>query len=849
MGCLNSFYESFMKKYKANQTKEKNHFDSMKNGLQKSIENINATLKPVKDWENLLSLNSEEEFFDEKEEEHPQEDTALKKSKTTAYIKPKISCCYSMCLKFFKKFKNSKCCSFICLCCGFIFCLIQLIGVQAGIIILNALFNEIFDAFKISSKEYNFYEKIEIASYKSIPEIDVGMFWSFIGIIVLKKYGFKVGSIFQILSSIGLLLLFILFDFHTSDKLLIHYTNLEYTVLVLSYIGLSISIGASSTLALKQFFNLYKKYYQIYFDFNIIFNILPFCYYKCFRAFLNCISACLNCFEKKSENNSNNDEEEKSRKEVESIENELYKKEEKEIYNEEEENKEEEEKRKKIEENNKEKEIKDEETIRVKEEEEQNNNTNNNNEEEEKDKNIEQIFFFNFSTISSALIIAINRKIFNSFKNITSKNIFWSILIVYFASFILSLPFYGFFSIPLINRKINNKIFKERKEKEKERKKNKIKAKNIKVARKKIRDDNDNAQIDYNRKLKLFESENVGLKNKLLNKETNKSVKNQVTEIDSKSEIINIKLNIDDFTENKKNKELIKVCTCVGYVYFQKKIGNRKACIFYDYDSCFSWFWFKIYKFEIIFPFFVELYLQLCVCGFNSILSENLLKEYSFSKNIRFFSSLILSVFFVNLYLILVRKMEFFALNKNLEKSTNNINNDDDNNNNINNNDNNFNDNNDINNNTNNNINNNNDNNNNCNIFKYCNELALLIYFLLAISLIFLIISFKYIFEDNPTGDKWDNLYMNSIIFFKAIDFQLLSFYDFLDDEDCLNTTIIIYFEKFLWMIIEIVIDLKEIKIKVLIIIQIIFSLGFFIALILISILMLFCYIKKIIEE
>ena len=35
----------------------------MKNGLQKSIENINGTLQPVKDWEDLLSLNSEEEFY------------------------------------------------------------------------------------------------------------------------------------------------------------------------------------------------------------------------------------------------------------------------------------------------------------------------------------------------------------------------------------------------------------------------------------------------------------------------------------------------------------------------------------------------------------------------------------------------------------------------------------------------------------------------------------------------------------------------------------------------------------------------------------------------------------------
>ena len=466
MGCLNSTYESFMKRYKAKQTEEKNHFNSMKNGLQNSIENINGTLKPVKDWEDLLSLNSEEEFYDEKKGENPEEYSILKKSKTVAYIQPKTPCCYLTCLSCIKKFNSSKFCSIICFTCGFLFCLIQLIGVQEGIIILNALFDEIFDGFKLSSKEYNFYEKIEIATYKSIPEIDVGMFWSFIGTIVLKKYGFKISSIFHIISSVGLLLLFVLFDFHTGDKLLIHYTNLEYTVLVFSYIGLSISIGASSTLALKQLFNLYKKFYQIFYDFNIIFNKLSICFNKY-------IKFCLNIHGTKSENDSNKDEEE-------------YKEEGGSI------------------------------------DEESN---------EKKDKYIEQIFFFNFSTISAALIIVINREIFKSLGNMTTKWIFWSILIVYFASFILSLPFYGIFSIPLTYRKIQNKFVKEKKEKEKESEKNKMDTKNKKVTKKKIMSENDNDEISFNGKLRIINTEKDELKDKLSNKNENKSIRNKTVEI------------------------------------------------------------------------------------------------------------------------------------------------------------------------------------------------------------------------------------------------------------------------------------------------------------------------------
>ena len=50
---------------------------------------------------------------------------------------------------------------------------------------------------------------------------------------------------------------------------------------------------------------------------------------------------------------------------------------------------------------------------------------------------------------------------------------------------------------------------------------------------------------------------------------------------------------------------------------------------------------------DVLIPFFIELYCQICIIGFNPILTEKLLDEYSYSKNIKFYSALFtLSPFF-----------------------------------------------------------------------------------------------------------------------------------------------------------------------------------------------------------
>ena len=128
------------------------------------------------------------------------------------------------------------------------------------------MFDEIVEEFKLwfnnTQREHNFFELLEVNSYRELPEIDVEMITSSVGIIFLKNSGFICSNItFQLLSLIFFLLIFLLFDFHKDGRLLENYTGLEIVVLVLSYAGLSFLVGCSSTISLKEFTD---KYYNVY---------------------------------------------------------------------------------------------------------------------------------------------------------------------------------------------------------------------------------------------------------------------------------------------------------------------------------------------------------------------------------------------------------------------------------------------------------------------------------------------------------------------------------------------------------------------------------------------------------
>ena len=65
---------------------------------------------------------------------------------------------------------------------------------------------------------------------------------------------------------------------------------------------------------------------------------------------------------------------------------------------------------------------------------------------------------------------------------------------------------------------------------------------------------------------------------------------------------------------------------------------------------------------------------------------------------------------------------------------------------------------------------------------------------------------------------------MAEFIYFKVLDLELLSFYDFFDNSDIFNATLAITFEKLFWMVIEEIIDSFINNKKSLIIIQLVIT-------------------------
>ena len=231
MGKLLDFNQRSLEYHYEKEKKEYEYFKEIKIGLNDSMDEIHNTLYYVDDWEELLNLNTES-------------------------LKEKFDNLRSKTLKI--EYKDRQCC-FIFL--GVIFCLIHLIGIHEGIIMLKALFKEIKDsiALKVAGtpREFSFYEFLEIASYKDIPEIDVAMTTSTIGIIFLKKFEFYCSNVtFQLASAFGFVILFLIFDFHKDERLSEDYSVAEIVVLLISYVLLSITVGFSSTLALKEYWDL-----------------------------------------------------------------------------------------------------------------------------------------------------------------------------------------------------------------------------------------------------------------------------------------------------------------------------------------------------------------------------------------------------------------------------------------------------------------------------------------------------------------------------------------------------------------------------------------------------------------
>ena len=641
------------------------YFDRIKYGLNESMHKINETFDNIEGWDELIELK-----------ENSFEKSAKKK---------------------FKEYHAELCHKIFVQIIGIIFCLIHLIGIQTGIILLNALFDEIRDEILFSigntHKKYDFYHNIEIISYKDFPEIDVIMITSSVGIMLLKHSGFICSNIiFQLSSSVWLLLLFLLFDFQKKNQLSKYYTNLERLVLCLSYIFLSILVGCSSSLALKEYWDILSKVYFPHKKWELI--------------------------------------------------------------------------------------------------------------------NEKTILYF-FSCISIFIVILINRKIFRSYNNISTKWLIITILIIYFSCFVLSNILYCIYVNPIKKNKKNkkNEIINLEKAFNMGESQTNIKQEVInELEMHKLNMNNENKNNNLENEKNGYLTQNIEKKEIIT--QSNLISKNGKIDNSSRNTGINSKeMNYIKFNnsyprvENQFNEYLLKkiklnkkkiyydvedegtvktgkACTLFGYLYFQKTFSNKNTCICYKYTGCCSWFKEKLFKADLIIIVLTEILCQTSIIGFKYILSKKLLKIYPYRITIRFYIALIILSFVTVLFYVIV----FYESIKN--KSSKYV------------------------------------------FLKKLDYLGFISIILMGFSLFTFISSLCHIKSNNLSlgSTKWNNIYMAEFIYFKCIDLAILSFFDTYDNSDIFNSTLFITLEKFLWMIIEGIVDFCEPNTKILIIIQIVVS-------------------------
>ena len=298
--------------------------------------------------------------------------------------------------------------------------------------------------------------------------------------------------------------------------------------------------------------------------------------------------------------------------------------------------------------------------------------------------------FYFLSGLSTIFIMLINRKIFKSFEDITSNWILMSIIIVCFSSFVISLFFHFLFLIPVEDKekKKSKKIIENnndnKKEKDDEININKIENNNEEDKKEKLKviKMRDLRVKDKQNEIKINSIKNIN--EEQIIRETAKNNKRIDIISRSDSEDIAIKINqsfpydenkikeveVKDISINKKKSkkklDSTKICTLCGYIYIEKKIGNKKTCVCYYYTNKCKWLREKLIRFDVIAPLITELYCQISIVGYNSILTEKLLNVYPYSKIMKFYGAFFVLSLFVPVFVV-------YDINKKIKKRKNTL--------------------------------------------------------------------------------------------------------------------------------------------------------------------------------
>lgn len=133
--------------------------------------------------------------------------------------------------------------------------------------VMNAILNELIEEGKLkflqTERTNTFYEEIRFSTFRNIPDIDVALFFNFLGEMIFKCFGyFFTNILFEGINLCFLILFFYGFHFHVGEELNENYFKSEIIILILSYLVFFVCIGSVSMLSLQEYFRDINFYFE-----------------------------------------------------------------------------------------------------------------------------------------------------------------------------------------------------------------------------------------------------------------------------------------------------------------------------------------------------------------------------------------------------------------------------------------------------------------------------------------------------------------------------------------------------------------------------------------------------------
>jgi len=207
-----------------------------KENLDKSLIELCYNISEIKSWDEIMELVDNDE--------------------NEGYNKKIVNCTNNKNWLFF---------NFIIL--GNLFVIFHLIGIQEMIKVMNAILNELIQEGKLkflqTKRTNTFYEEIRFSTFRNIPDIDVALFFNFLGETIFKCFGyFFTNLLFEGINLFFIILFFYGFHFHVEDELNENYFKSEIIILILSYLVIFVCIGSVSMLSLQEYFRDINFYFE-----------------------------------------------------------------------------------------------------------------------------------------------------------------------------------------------------------------------------------------------------------------------------------------------------------------------------------------------------------------------------------------------------------------------------------------------------------------------------------------------------------------------------------------------------------------------------------------------------------